>query len=116
MIDPIFNYSTRAIQILKKHGRVSPIVLGLIAIKIYLIVKYDNTVHRTTKNSYSPVCHRLLCVSGWVTILLAEQEENCHDKGSYHKRQISNPPTPLPLMFKTAKFQIRQRRYQPNLT
>jgi len=37
-------------------------------------------------------------------------------KGSYHKRQISNPQTPLPPMFKTAKFLIRQRRYQPNLT
>ena len=38
--------------------------------------------------------------------------------GSYHKRQISNPPTPLPPIFKTAKFQIhqRQRRFQPNLT
>ena len=34
--------------------------------------------------------------------------------GSYHKRKISNPPTPLPPMFKTAKFQIHQRRYQPN--
>jgi len=36
--------------------------------------------------------------------------------GSYHKRQILNPPTSLPPMSKTAKFQIRQRRYQPNLT
>jgi len=36
--------------------------------------------------------------------------------GSYHKRQISNPPTPLPPMFKTAKSQIHYRRYQPNLT
>ena len=35
--------------------------------------------------------------------------------GSYHKRQISNLPTPLPPMFKTAKFEIRRRRYQPNL-
>jgi len=35
---------------------------------------------------------------------------------SYHKRQVSNPPTPLPPMYKTAKFQIRQRRCQPNLT
>jgi len=33
----------------------------------------------------------------------------------YHKRQISNSPTPLPPMLKTANFQIRQRRYQPNL-
>ena len=31
--------------------------------------------------------------------------------GSYHKRQISNPPAPLPPVFKTAKFHIRQRRY-----
>jgi len=31
--------------------------------------------------------------------------KNC---GSY-QRQISKPPTPLPPMFKTAKFQIRQR-------
>jgi len=37
-------------------------------------------------------------------------------KDSYHKRKISNPPTPLPPMFKTAKFQIRQRHYQPNPT
>jgi len=35
---------------------------------------------------------------------------------SFLKRQISNPPTPLPPMFKTAKFQIRLRCYQPNLT
>jgi len=27
-------------------------------------------------------------------------------RGSYHKRQISNPSTPLPPVFKTAKFQI----------
>jgi len=38
------------------------------------------------------------------------------DSDSYHKRQITNPPTPLPPMFKIAKFQIRHRRYQPNLT
>jgi len=31
------------------------------------------------------------------------------ETGSYHKRQISNPPTPLPPMFKTAKVQFRQR-------
>jgi len=37
-------------------------------------------------------------------------------EGSYHKRQISNPPTPLPPMFKNTKFQTRKRRYQPNLT
>jgi len=37
-------------------------------------------------------------------------------KGSYHKRQISNPPTPLPPMFKTAIFRIHRRRYQPNLS
>jgi len=34
--------------------------------------------------------------------------------GSYHKRQILNPRTPLPPMVKSAKFQIRQRSYQPN--
>jgi len=38
------------------------------------------------------------------------------DPGSYHKGQISNPLTMLPPMFETAKFQIRQRRYQPDLT
>jgi len=34
--------------------------------------------------------------------------------GSYHNRQISNPPTPLQPI--TVKFQICQRHYQPNLT
>jgi len=50
--------------------------------------------------------------------LLVEWESSNHPKsrsysisysGSYHKRQISNPQT-------TAKFQIRQRHNQPNLT
>ena len=36
--------------------------------------------------------------------------------GSYHKRPFLNTPTPpLQPMFKTAKFQIRQRSYPPNL-
>jgi len=35
--------------------------------------------------------------------------------GSFHKRQVKNLPTPI-LMLKTTKIQIRQRRYQPNLT
>jgi len=45
-----------------------------------------------------------------------EKKNSQGNRGNYHKRQISNPPTPLPPMFKTAKFQISQRRYQPNLT
>jgi len=36
--------------------------------------------------------------------------------GSYHKRQISNPPTLLPPMLKSLRFQICQRPCQPNLT
>jgi len=39
---------------------------------------------------------------------LVYDTENRLLTGSYHKRQISNPPTPLPPMFKTAKVQFRQ--------
>jgi len=46
----------------------------------------------------------------WVKFSVAKSK-----LGSDHKRPISNPPTPLPPMFKTAKFQICQRCYQPNL-